>query len=137
MKIRQAQTSATYLLPDPGELDKRVRLRLQVDTPSADFGVEPDYPVSFLAWAKVVQTSATTYQETAQTDEAVTHYITIRYRRGITSDFEVAHDGKVYRVRRGRDLNGKRRFLLLECTELGKFPATHGGGSNGGTLFTR
>ncbi|MBA8330724.1 phage head closure protein [Citrobacter freundii] len=137
MKIRQAQTSATYLLPDPGELDKRVRLRLRVDTPSADFGVEPDYPVSFLAWAKVVQTSATTYQETAQTDEAVTHYITIRYRRGITSDFEVVHDGKVYRVRRGRDLNGKRRFLLLECTELGEFPATHGGGSNGGTLFTR
>lgn len=136
MKIRQAQTSATYLLPDPGELDKRVRLRLRVDTPSADFGVEPDYPVSFPAWAKVVQTSATTYQETAQTDEAVTHYITIRYRRGISSDFEVAHDGKVYRVRRGRDLNGKRRFLLLECTELGEFPATQGG-SNGGTLFTR
>ncbi|MEE3784255.1 head-tail adaptor protein, partial [Salmonella enterica] len=23
MKIRQAQTSATYILPDPGELDKR------------------------------------------------------------------------------------------------------------------
>ncbi|EJE8350394.1 head-tail adaptor protein, partial [Salmonella enterica subsp. enterica serovar Derby] len=24
MKIRQAQTSATYILPDPGELNKRV-----------------------------------------------------------------------------------------------------------------
>ncbi|EAN1336846.1 head-tail adaptor protein, partial [Salmonella enterica] len=24
MKIRQAQTSATYILPDPGELDKRI-----------------------------------------------------------------------------------------------------------------
>ncbi|MBJ4183588.1 head-tail adaptor protein, partial [Escherichia coli] len=23
MKIRQAQTSATYILPDPGELNKR------------------------------------------------------------------------------------------------------------------
>lgn len=137
MKLRQAQTSATYLLPDPGELDKRVRLRLRVDTPSADFGVEPDYPVSFLAWAKVVQTSATTYQETAQTDEAVTHYITIRYRRGITSDFEVVKGDEVYRVKRARDLNSKRRFLLLECTELGVFPANTGGNSNGGTLFTR
>lgn len=137
MKIRQAQTSATYLLPDPGELDKRVRLRQRVDTPSADFGVEPEYPVSFPAWAKVVQTSATTYQETAQTDEAVTHYITLRWRSGITSDFEVVHGEQVFRVKRARDLNGKRRFLLLECTELGTFPATHGGGSNGGTLFTR
>lgn len=137
MKIRQAQTSATYLLPDPGELDKRVRLRQRVDTPSADFGVEPEYPVSFPAWAKVVQTSATTYQETAQTDEAVTHYITLRWRSGITSDFEVVHGEQVFRVKRARDLNGKRRFLLLECTELGAFPAIHGGGSNGGTLFTR
>ncbi|HFW6043142.1 TPA: head-tail adaptor protein, partial [Salmonella enterica subsp. enterica serovar Java] len=27
MKIRQAQTSATYILPDPGELDKRIAIR--------------------------------------------------------------------------------------------------------------
>ncbi|HFW6044378.1 TPA: head-tail adaptor protein, partial [Salmonella enterica subsp. enterica serovar Java] len=27
MKLRQAQTSATYILPDPGELDKRIAIR--------------------------------------------------------------------------------------------------------------
>ncbi|HGG2344358.1 TPA: head-tail adaptor protein, partial [Escherichia coli] len=27
MKIRQAQASATYILPDPGELNKRVLIR--------------------------------------------------------------------------------------------------------------
>ncbi|EPE1370546.1 head-tail adaptor protein, partial [Escherichia coli] len=27
MKIRQAQTSATYILPDPGELNKCVLIR--------------------------------------------------------------------------------------------------------------
>ncbi|CAM6712106.1 phage head closure protein [Leclercia adecarboxylata] len=137
MKLRQAQTSATYLLPDPGELDKRVLLRKRVDVPAADLGTRPDYPESYPVWAKVVQTSATTYQETAQTDNAITHYITVRWRRGITSDFEVVQGEQVYRVRRGRDLNGKRRYLLLECTDLGAEPATTGGNSNGNSLFSR
>lgn len=137
MKLRQAQTSATYLLPDPGELNKRVNIRLRVDSPSDDMGTEPTYPVQFPAWAKVVQTSATTYQETAQTENVITHYITIRWRRGITSDFEVVVDELVYRVKRARDLNSERRYLLLECTELGEFAVTTGGNLNGGTLFSR
>ncbi|HEI2733181.1 TPA: phage head closure protein [Escherichia coli] len=87
-------------------------------------------------WAKVIQTSATTWQETAQTGDAITHYITIRYRRGITADYEVVCGDSVYRVKRQRDLNGARRFLLLECTELGEFTQSHGG-SNGDFLFSR
>ncbi|EGD4894351.1 head-tail adaptor protein, partial [Shigella boydii] len=43
MKIRQSQTSATYLLPDPGELNRRIKIRLRVDEPTADFGTEPTY----------------------------------------------------------------------------------------------
>lgn len=48
MKIRQAQTSATYILPDPGELNKRVLIRLRVDMPADNFGVEPQYPVMYV-----------------------------------------------------------------------------------------
>ena len=136
MKIRQAQTSATYILPDPGELNKRVLIRLRVDMPADNFGVEPQYPVTFRTWAKVIQTSATTWQETAQTGEAITHYITIRYRRGITADYEVVCGDSVYRVKRQRDLNGARRFLLLECTELGECRQSHGG-NNDDFLFAR
>ncbi|EKS5483026.1 phage head closure protein [Escherichia coli] len=136
MKIRQAQTSATYILPDPGELNKRVLIRQRVDMPADYFGVESQYPVTFRTWAKVIQTSATTWQETAQTGDAIIHYITIRYRRGITADYEVVCGDSVYRVKRQRDLNGARRFLLLECTELGEFTQSHGG-SNGDSLFSR
>ena len=125
MKISQAQTSATYILPDPGELNKRVLIRQRVDMPADNFGVEPQYPVAFSTWAKVIQTS-----------DAITHYITIRYRRGITSDYEVVCGDSVYRVKRQRDLNGARRFLLLECTELGECRQSHGG-SNGDFLFAR
>ncbi|ECF0678872.1 head-tail adaptor protein [Salmonella enterica subsp. enterica serovar Saintpaul] len=136
MKIRQAQTSATYILPDPGELNKRVLIRQRVDMPADNFGVEPQYPVAFRAWAKVIQTSATTWQETAQIGDSITHYITIRYRRGITADYEVVCDDSVYRVKRQRDLNGARRFLLLECTELGA-EEQMGGRSGADSIFTR
>ncbi len=97
---------------------------------------EPQYPVAFRAWAKVIQTSATTWQETAQIGDAITHYITIRYRRGITADYEVVCDDSVYRVKRQRDLNGARRFLLLECTELGA-EEQMGGRSGADSIFTR
>ncbi|MBM6634615.1 phage head closure protein [Leclercia adecarboxylata] len=137
MQLRSTRTSATYLLPDPGELDKRVLLRKRVDVPAADLGTRPEYPVSYPVWAKVVQTSATTYQETAQTENVITHYITVRWRRGITCDFEVVQGDQVYRVRRARDLNSKRRYLLLECTELGNEPVTTGGNNNGDSLFSR
>lgn len=42
----------------------------------------------------------------------------------------------VYRVKRQRDLNGARRFLLLECTELGECRQSHGG-NNDDFLFAR
>ena len=119
MKIRQAQTSATYLMPDPGELDKRIAIRLRVDEPGDDFGVFPTYPDEIRTWAKMAQPGAVAYQGSVQTENAVTHYFTIRWRRNITADHEVFFDGQVYRIRRVRDLNSKRRYLLLECEELG------------------
>ncbi len=118
MKIRQSQTSATYLLPDPGELNRRIKIRLRVDEPTADFGTEPTYTELFDVWAKVAQPGAADYQGSVQTENIVTHYFTIRFRHDITADHEVVYYGQEYRIRRIRDLNGQRRFLLLECEEL-------------------
>ncbi|WGZ68784.1 phage head closure protein [Serratia sp. K-E0102] len=136
MKIRQAQTSASYLLPDPGELDKRIVIRRRVDEPTDSFGLASTFPESFRAWAKMAQVGAATYQASVQTETTVTHYFTLRYRSGITADHEVVLSGQVYRVRRVRDLNSKGRFLLLECEELGsetRRSERHGGES----VFTR
>lgn len=81
MKIRQAQTSATYILPDHGELNKRVLIRQRVDMPADNFGVEPQYPVAFRHGRRLSR-PVPPPQETAQIGDAITHYITIRYRRG-------------------------------------------------------
>lgn len=129
MKIRQAQTSATYILPDPGELNKRVLIRLRVDMPADNFGVEPQYPVTFRTWAKVIQTSATTAGNRADRGR---HHPLHHHSLppGITADYEVVCGDSVYRVKRQRDLNGARRFLLLECTELGECRQSHGGNND-------
>lgn len=135
MKIRQAQTSATYILPDPGELNKRVLIRLRVDMPADNFGVEPQYPVTFRTWAKVIQTSATTAGNRADRGRHhPLHHHSLS--PGITADYEVVCGDSVYRVKRQRDLNGARRFLLLECTELGECRQSHGG-NNDDFLFAR
>ncbi|KTS70605.1 phage head closure protein [Pantoea stewartii] len=119
MQRRSSNTSAVFTLPDPGELDKRIHLRQRSDQPSSDYGVEPVYQNEKDVWAKIRQVGATTYHESVQADDIITHYMTIRYRRGITSDFEVVSGGSIYRVKRLRDLNSAGRYLLLECEELG------------------
>ncbi|RTY57965.1 head-tail adaptor protein [Pantoea sp. YU22] len=119
MQRRSSNTSAIFTLPDPGELNKRIHLRQRIDLAAADYGTEPVYQNEKDVWAKVRQVGATTYHESVQADETITHYMTIRYRRGITSDFEVVYSGCVYRVKRLRDLNSAGRYLLLECEELG------------------
>lgn len=119
MKRAPALTSATYSLPDPGELNQYIQYRKRIDTPGADFGTEPEDLETFSTWTKVRQTGAATYQASVQTDNAITHYLTIRYRTDISSEWEAIVSGEVMRVRRIRDLNSAKRFLLLECESLG------------------
>lgn len=119
MQRRSSNTSAVFTLPDPGELNKRIHLRQRIDQAAADYGTEPVYRNEKDVWAKVRQVGATTYHESVQADDAITHYMTIRFRKGITSDFEVVYSENVYRIKRLRDLNSAGRYLLLECEELG------------------
>ncbi|MBN7120334.1 phage head-tail adapter protein [Erwinia billingiae] len=119
MQRRSSNTSAVFTLPDPGELNKRIHLRQRIDQAAADYGTEPVYQNEKDLWAKVRQVGATTYHESVQADDAITHYMTIRFRKGITSDFEVVYSENVYRIKRLRDLNSAGRYLLLECEELG------------------
>ncbi|EOC1288914.1 phage head closure protein [Cronobacter muytjensii] len=120
MKRTPSLTSAEYSLPDPGDLDKRVTFRKRLDTPAADFGTDLDVQETFKAWAKVRNTGSAAYQASVQTDEKLTHYVTIRFRRKLSTEWEVVlPSGEVLRIQRMRDLNSERRFWLLECESLG------------------
>lgn len=126
MKNRQSQTSIDYQFPEPGELNRRILVRRRNEVPTEDFGSEPQYTDIRHLWAKVRQVSPTVMHASVQTERAVTHYFTVRYRSGITVDDEVVYSGMLYAIKRARDLNSARRFLLLECEELGEEEAQGG-----------
>ncbi|WP_174889458.1 head-tail adaptor protein [Candidatus Williamhamiltonella defendens] len=124
MKQRHVETSAPYRYPDPGELNTRVTVRRHRNTPDNTTGFDDVYPDSFQAWAKVMQVGATIYQNSAQLNELITHFMTLRYRRDrhIERDYQVVIQDRVFRVKRVRDLNYARLFWLLECEESGHEP---------------
>lgn len=103
-----------------GDLRKRITIRLRVDQPTDDMGMEAVYPDSFNVSAKMTQPGAATYHGGAQTGNRITHYFIIRYRRGISSDHEVFYDKRIFRIRRIKEImQYEQRFLQLECEELG------------------
>lgn len=114
--------------PGAGELSRRVLIRQREDLPAdIDADLSSTFPKQVTVWAKVEPVGAAIYSASVQTGEAITHRITLRYRPGITSDFEIVTRLRgrqtVYRVRRSAPLGTAHRFLVLEVEELWTPPA--------------
>ncbi|WP_458725652.1 phage head closure protein [Pseudomonas mandelii] len=109
-----------YREPGAGELDKHVTLRRRDDVPADDMGLESVFSDLNPRWAKIEPVGSAIYSGSVQTDSKVTHRVILRYRKGITTAFEVVHGDTQYRVKRGFNMNGKTRFTVLEVEELGQ-----------------
>lgn len=120
--------------PGAGELTRRVIIRRRTDAPFADAELVPEFPEQRKTWAKVEPVGGVVYAAGVQAESLVTHRVIVRYRHGITEAHEVVerHAGAdtVYRVRRSYDLNGARRFTVIEVEELGSY----GGSPDAGGL---
>lgn len=76
--------------PAIGELDTRVTLRHRDDQPNmANADLESSFPIQKQTWAKLEPVGSALYSGSVQADSILTHRITIRYRNGITRDWEV------------------------------------------------
>lgn len=68
-------------------------------------------------FAAIEGVGATVYQTGMQTEERVTHRVTIRFRA--RTDFDhISRGSQRFKVRWPRDPDGKRRWLLLDCEEV-------------------
>ncbi|VWD15041.1 head-tail adaptor protein [Burkholderia contaminans] len=105
-------------IPRIGDLDRRVQLRERRDYPYRDAELESEFPKQRLRWAKIEPVGAAVYSGSVQIDEKVTHRIYLRYLDGVTTDYEVVYREQVFRVKRVGDVNGVRRFTILEVEEL-------------------
>ncbi|WP_223472887.1 MULTISPECIES: phage head closure protein [unclassified Pseudomonas] len=108
-----------YREPGAGELNKHVTLRRRADVPAPDMGLDSLFSELNPRWAKIEPVGSAVYTDSAQTDNKITHRVFLRYRTGITTAYEVVHQGTLYRVKRGFDMNGRGRFVVLEVEELG------------------
>lgn len=115
--------------PSAGELDRRITVRLRSDTPAADLGLDSVFTDQKQRWAKIEPVGTAVYANGVQTEVKITHRVILYYLKGMSDAHEVVHGGSVYRVKRVADMNGTRRFTLLEVEELGA--ALPGGGIYG------
>lgn len=118
-----------YKEPGAGELNKHITLRRRDDIPADDMGLDSLFSELNPRWARIEPVGSAVYTDSAQTDDKITHRVTLRFRKGITSAYEVTHQNTLYRVKRGFDMNGRGRFVVLEVEELG--PVRAGGGIYG------
>lgn len=105
--------------PSAGELDRRITLRLRSDKPASDLGLDSLFTEQKRRWAKIEPVGTVVYAHGVQTEVKVTHRVILYYLKGLSEAHEIVHGGLIYRVKRVADMNGARRFTLIEVEELG------------------
>ena len=112
--------------PGASELDRRITIRLRQDAPASDMGLEPIFTDEKQRWARIQPVGSAVYSAGLQIDAKITHRVTFYYLKGVSDAHEVLHGATLYRVRRVTDMNGNRRFTVLEVEELGPVQAEGG-----------
>jgi len=115
-----------YREPGAGELNRRVSIRRRTDVPADNMGLTSIFSMPKRRWARIEPVGTGVYADSVQTDNKITHRITLRLLPGVTTADEVVHGSTLYRVSRSVDMNGAHRFTVLEVEELGQ---DQGGGS--------
>ena len=108
--------------PTAGELNRRVTILRQQDFPDATDGIDQTNTEVATVWAKIQPVGGGVYYGSVQTDNAVTHRITIRRRTDVTTEHVIDHGGTRYRVKRSADLGTRREFTVIDVEELGAVP---------------
>lgn len=100
-----------------GKLRHRVTVQTLDERADPTHAVETDYVNVATVWADVEAVSGRTEIESKQIGEAVTHRVTMRSRLDVTAENWLLWRGRRFRIRRVRDLDERRRFLILDCEE--------------------
>lgn len=105
--------------PSAGELDRRITIRVRTDVPATDQGLDSVFTEQKKRWARIEPVGTAVYAAGVQTDVKITHRVIFYYLKGMSESHELVHGAIIYRVRRVADMNGTRRYTLLEVEELG------------------
>ena len=108
-----------------GQLRWRVALYRRDQAPAPDLAAEETLVLLGRAYADIQPTFASTFYQSTQVDTPITHMINIRWAdypttiEVVTRVTERQTDGtlrgELFRVRRTKEIGGRKRFLQMEC----------------------
>lgn len=119
-------TAIAVTWPDPGELQRRVKIRLQTSAANVDMGLTESFDAGLDRWAKLEPVSGAAFWGSKQVDEEMTHRIWIRWGTGTKpEDIDQRHvvdypnANQRFRVLRATNVGDAQRFTMLEVKLLG------------------
>jgi head-tail adaptor len=108
-----------------GQLRWRVSLYRRDQAPADDLALEETLVLLGQVYADIQPTYAATFYQSTQVDTPITHMINIRWQdypttiEVVTRVTERQTDGtlrgELYRVRRTKEVGGRKRFIQMEC----------------------
>lgn len=113
-------------LPNTGELQRRIVIKLWADVPNGAFGLDQTFDAGITRWAKVDPIHGIANRFGAQTGEEPTHLFWVRYGIGTTpQEITAAHviewQNRRYRVIDAINVEDAQRFTRITAKDLGGF----------------
>ena len=102
-----------------GKLDQRVTLEQLVTIGDSWGGTVEAWAPLMTVWAEVSPLVGREYLAAQAAQSEVTARVTMRYRRGITAQDRVIHDGTIYGIESLVDVRSGHRELVLMCKAVG------------------
>lgn len=111
-------------LPESGDLQRRITIRLWSDVPNAAFGLDTNLDVGIDRWAKVDPVQGLAIRAGMNTGEVPTHLFWVRYGSGtkpeeITQAHVVEWNGRRFRVMDAINMFDAQRFTRITTKDLG------------------
>lgn len=112
------------MLPDTGELTRRVAIRKWTDVPNGAFGLNQSFDQGIVRWAKREPVHGLAIRAGMNTGEVPTDLFWVRYGTGtmpgdITQGHVIEWNGRRYRVLDTIDVEDKNQFTRISTKDLG------------------
>lgn len=116
--------SEALMLPDTGELNRRIVIRRWTDVPNASFNVDQTFDAGINRWAKVEPIRGIASRMGVATVEEATHYFWVRYSAETTADYfsqdrVIEYRGRRFRILDAQNFQDADRFIRITAKDLG------------------
>ncbi|PPU93744.1 phage head completion protein [Xanthomonas albilineans] len=120
--------SESLLLPDTGELNRRIVIYRWTDAPNINFNIDALFDAAISRWAKVEPIRGIASRMGVTTAEEPTHYFWVRYSAETTADFfsqdrVIEYHRHRYRILDAQNFQDADLFIRITTKDLGAIDA--------------